>query len=578
MTDSLGTTTVVPLGEAQLVLDQNRIDDGRLTYTREVSGTIVFTGATYTRLLSIENGVDRCDPITLLIRRNCGGTFEDFINARFLLTSAEWDLYRCQVSIKFDNFEAEECFEKGKGKELNLLALVSTRYTANLLLSGVVIEKVTYQRTGDDHGNYWGGSGTPEAGAWSAYYNYQALIQTSTGFQLTQETRWARQKKVLTAGSPAPGLEWILAGTSGGLDTWVKPAILYDRKETATTFSGNVIRAFTTEYKIIGDGTGTVWELDNGMKLGACLQAFADQLCTGLTVKSEFFQINPDTTTATNYVTGSASKVRNVLVFQKSDVKRPAASGNATILTTTWEKFITQLVETYNVRWRVVGSVLRVEHVSWFPQTVGFDLTTPEYSKFVLGLEKYTYKTEQIPGKETFKFKEAGPGGDFPGVPIYYEGGCVSAEGSKNEVSHTADEVTTDVQWCMENSASDSAIVDDKGMVFVACDSSNNILSEPPILSALTRLNNTLAWAQLHRDYHRHYRLLGAGNMNGSATSFLSVKPLKKGAPLTIPYCCGDTFDPNNAVNTALGLGIVEKASFNFKSDTLRLELLYPHS
>jgi hypothetical protein len=307
------------------------------------------------------------------------------------------------------------------------------------------------------------------------------------------------------------------------------------------------------------------------MKLKDCFEAFAQKFCPGLTVKSEFFQINPDVVTATNYVTGQPSKVRNIVVFQKSDVKRPAVSGNATIANVSWEKFINAVKEIFNAQWRVEGSVLRIEHISYFSKAGGLNLTLPKYSEFVFGLEKYTYKTEEIPQREVFTFMEASAG-DFAGLPIEYTGGCAG----KSIKTHAVDFVTTDVELCMNNPASDSGIVEDKGLVFIACSPTNIILSEAPILGTTTKLNNSLGWAQLHRDYHKYYRALKAGVMNGHPTQFLSVRPLKKGATITVPLCCDDVFNPDDLVTTALGDGTVEKATYNFLDSTVALDLLYP--
>lgn len=576
LTDALGSTTISPLGESGLKVERTRNDENKLSYSDELAGTLTLTGADFTRLLTIEGSADRCDPLYIQIKRNCGGTWEDFGPLRrFFLTDAEWDLDRCTVQIKFDKYEAEDCLEKNKSKEIDLFTLIAGRYTALLIRPGTVIEKVTYTTTGGacNGETYWGGSGTPADGGWVPYYIYNGLTFSGGVVSCHNETRWARQKLVLPVATPQPSFEWILAGTSGGNNTWVRSAILYNKKETITPFQGSVIRAYTFESSIVGDGGG-ITDIDNGLRLGDCFQAFADTFCVGLTVKSQFFQINPDTVTTTNYVTGTTSKVRHLLVYQKSDVKRPTIN-NATKFLVSWEKFIGQFVEMFNVRWAVIGSVLRIEHVSWFPQNAGIDLTGPAYSKYVAGMQKYSYKSADVPGSEAFAFMEATPGSDFQGVPIVYDGGCVSS-GKENVKNHAADFTTTDVEYCLLNSDSGSSLVEDKGMAVIACDDGLNIISEPPILDTVARTNNTLAWAQLHASYHKHYRYLISGLMNNVATTFLSVIPIKKGKPVTIPFCCGDTFDPNDTVTTVLGDGIVEKSTFNFKDDTLTIELLYP--
>lgn len=582
LTDSVGVFLAEPLGESSLKRERTRNDENKLSYSDEQTGKLTFTGSDYQRLATQEDSPDRCDPILLQIYRNCGGSWETFGPLRrFVLNDATWNRDRCEVEIKFDKFEPEDCFEQKKSQEVNLFDLVPDRYTTKLYRGTVVIEKVTYSIITNisnvseyTTAPYWAGSGTPEAGGWAPYYIYVSMY-IAPFLKLSRETRWARQKLVLPDTDPAPGPEWILISTGGGFKTWVKPAAVYDTEETFGYASGSTLKTYKKEGKILGDGGAGISTIDNGMKLADCFQAFADALCVGLTVKSQFFQINPDTVTTTNYVTAATSKVRNILVYQKSDVKRPNVSGNATKLSIGWEKFIMQLVEGFNVRWRVIGSVLRIEHVSWFPQAAGLNLTGSTFDKYTAGMEKYTYKSEEIPSQEVFKFMEATPASDFEGVPIIYEGGCVST-GRDNVKTHAADFLTTDVELCLNNPSAKDSVVDDKGIVLIAVDDDFNVLSDPPILETTARLNNTLAWAQLHADYHRHYRLLHAGIMNNAATTFASVKPIKKGVPVSIPFCCGDTFNPDDIVTTELGAGVVEKASFNFKNDTLTLELIYP--
>lgn len=581
LTDVLGTVQVLPLGESNLRRERTLNDENKLNYADDLTGKMVLTGDDFTRLLSIEESVDRCEPLYIQQRRQCGGIWENFgPRRRFLLTDASFNLDRCEVEIKFDKYEAEDCLEQNKSKEIDLFALVPDRYTTKLYRGTITIEKVTYTTSAIISNinqftivPYWAGGGTPEAGGWAPYYIY-CSIYLSPFLRMDRQTKWARQKIILPDTDPAPGPEWVLLSTGGGFKTWAKPAAIYDTNETWVYSSGSTLKSYLKEGKILGDESGGISTIDNGMKLKDCLQAFADTFCVGLTVKSQFFQINPDTVTTTNYVTAQPSKVRNLLVYQKSDVKRPSVSGNATKMSVSWDKFVTQLVETFNVRWRVEGSALRIEHVSWFPAPLGYDLTTSQYSKYVAGMRKYNYKSAEVPRKEVFQFMETTPNSDFEGVPIIYET-CVSS-GRDNIKTHAADILTTDVELCLNNPSSKDSIVDDRGMVLIAVDDDFNILSEPPILETTSRLNNTLAWAQLQRDYHRHYRYLINGIMNNVATTFLSVRPIKKGPAITIPFCCDDVFNPDYLITTALGDGYVEKATFNFKSDTLTLELIYP--
>src|SRR5690606_27786527 len=132
-------------------------------------------------------------------------------------------------------------------------------------------------------------------------------------------------------------------------------------------------------------------------------------------IKSDFFQINPENPSTVNYVTNAPSKVMNVMVFQKSDIKRPGAGASASRAEWTWEKLMQTLKFMFNVEWRIVGNQFVVEHVSWFGKNIGFDLTLSKYKKYLVGSRRYTYKNEDIPRQERWLWKEQTYGGDFPG-------------------------------------------------------------------------------------------------------------------------------------------------------------------
>lgn len=582
LTDFIGPAVVSPLGESSFIVEWNLIDEEKLDFPKELPGKFLFKGEAFDRLYLIEKTANRCGYIYLTVERKCAEDWVVWFNGRFILNDAEWDLHRGEVVVKLDKWHDDDCLEEGKNREINLMDFIplADRKIAKLYEGTVVIEKVTYT-----HGpfNYsapldtdlvWGGVGPPSAGAWVSYYHYYALFYLIPLVKEVRETKWARQTMNLPTGSGSPGAEWVIVSTAAGVNKWAKPVSLYECTETQIMKEGDVIVGHRKECKILGDEQEGINQLDNGMALADILDVFLSELCPGSTVKSQFFQINPDTITGTNYVTGAASKVLNLILFQKSDVKRPNVANNATKAVVSFEKFMAGLVVMFNVRWRKTGTIFRIEHVSWFPKNNGLDLTTPYYQKYVKGLNRYDYKSEQIPNKEEFKFMEAG-GVDFVGLPIYYEGGCVPETGRKNAKTVTAESITTDVELCLQNPDPRDSIVEDRGFVWVAAGPTGLILSEPGILGT-TRINNTLAWAQLHRDYHKHYRALKTGIMNGAPTEFLSVRPLKKGVTLTIPAPCSLPFTPDDVIKTALGDGTVEKAVFRFKDSMIAIDLLYP--
>lgn len=276
-----------------------------------------------------------------------------------------------------------------------------------------------------------------------------------------------------------------------------------------------------------------------------------------------------------HYVTGQRSKVDNLILFQKSDVKRPNGSGNASVGNTTLEKLVKDLCNMFNLKWDIDddGNFI-MEHVSFFQKGVGLNLVGRFDERLRAGKRKYSYDIDKTPRREIFQFMDDKyTYGDFKGVPIIYSNSCVG-KGEKEDKDWIVESIITDVSFVLNNPSSDSQIVSDDGFVLIACDANYNIISEASILGGNT-LNNSLSWARLHVDYWRHDRIFNRFSMNNVQTNALSVIPTKKGIKLDVTLCCGEVFDPENKVLSELGEGIVSEASFDLYKENLSLTLLY---
>lgn len=576
-----GILPALPLGESNFTIEWGREDGGKLDYNNELPSKIVFRGEVYETMLRLEQSIYRCDFVPIWVDRRCtNGLQVDWVpwfSGRMSFNDGTWDLDRCEVEIKLDDIKEEQCYDDNKTKEINLLQAIGTRRTVFLNPTNVTIEKVFYTRTNDcSETPYWNGGGDPYSQGWVVYAYERTVDYNFDPDKCDSTWNWARETVLVDCTDPAPGAEWILVQDTcpGGQRKYARPARLYACNYTFPDL-GTDIEVTQYECKIIGDSASNV-SIDNGLPLEDVVNAFINTFCTGFTFVSNFFQINADAPSAINYVTGQTSKTRYLTLFQKSDVKRPTAINNATKANLSFEKALEFLINMFNLRWRLEGNIFRMEHVSYFSKTLGFDLTMPKWQKYMIGKRKYTYENQEIPAREEFKFMEAGFG-DFQGVPIVYSGGCVSQSSRDNVKTFTADKITTDMELVLSNPESDSKVVSDEGFVLVAADFDGTnyfVISESSILGGST-LNNSVAWAQLHRDYYKYDRPLSVGNMNNVDTQFLNTKPTKKGEKITIPLCCGDVFNPDNLVKTALGLGTVDKATFSFKDETLQLELLY---
>jgi hypothetical protein len=279
-----------------------------------------------------------------------------------------------------------------------------------------------------------------------------------------------------------------------------------------------------------------------------------------------------------NYVTGQTSTTSGVLVFQKSDVKRPNAPNRATKMEISGKDFIEQLTEIFNLEYKAEAGIFRIEHTSLFQKPTGINATTGENRKYTQRFRKYSYDSDKLPGKEVYTFMENGYP-DFVGFPITYNSDCVSREAKTQKIEHAVADITTDIETIMRNPDPDSKVISDDGIVLISAmrpaAGGQWLVNSLPGIFDSARLNNPFGWALLHRDYHKHKRPFRNGIMNQQETRFLSVVPTKKGETISVPMCCDLKFDPYATVTTDLGTGVVDKATYDFKSKMIDLELKY---
>lgn len=581
LTDQMGTIATEPLGASDFVITRTKEVDGSLRmYNKIFDGSIKFEKEAYNRLLRMEQSIYRCNNQVLVIEKNCNNSWEEIFRGNISLNSGEWDLDRCTVKLKFTEENAASCLMDNDSQEINLLN-VSQKYQINTTPGNISLEYEMYDINDvtasepERFSPYWGGTNEELNNGWDYYRHFEDVQRqsgTPASWTQTRRTSWVRE--VLLSNVPVTDdPSWIAVGMEGAQYKYARRVSKFNEVWTEENQGVNWT-VYRYEADFLGkQGTNTV--LRNGVKLSDVLELFIDEFCPGLTVKSEFFQINPDNPTNINYVTGKQTKVNNIFLFQSSDVKRPTASSWASKLMFDWERLTNALKLMFNVDWRVEDNTLILEHVSFFPKTMGLDVTTANLLPYFSGKKVYTYKNEDIPTKEVWQWAGLQSYGDFQGVPITYNSGCIVNK--RVEKNYNIEDVYTDVQLALSNPGSDNKTVDDEGIFFVAAgfDGVNYyVLQEAGILSS-PKVNNTLALAQLHRDYHKYERPLPAGVMNNSLTYFESIKPTKKGVAFKIPLCCPNDFEPDDLVKTPLGNGEVESSTYSFKDSTLELELLY---
>ena len=229
----------------------------------------------------------------------------------------------------------------------------------------------------------------------------------------------------------------------------------------------------------------------------------------------------------------------------------------------------------HNVRYRIAGSELRIEHVSYFTQATGLDLTVSPYSNYVDGKTSTTYDNTDAAKSERWEWMET-VSLMFTCVPIRYAEECLLSD-AQDEITYPAQEMNSDVLYIQGNPDR----VDDKGFVPIAAyrnGSDYYLVQETNLVDGNLYPNSHLAWANLLAHYHVYERLYPTGTMNNAATTFDSSRRRKVGEPLEIILSNAsywDVFSAGDSVETVIGVGEVTRAEYDTLTCRLGLNVRY---
>lgn len=573
ITDRFGVIDANPLRERDFSIDWEKDDDGKYFYSEQFGGKITFVDMIFRRLKKIERSKYICTEQRMQIFRKCGNAENEIFDGNFKLTDGFWDDDNCLVELKFLKNTPDKCFNKNKTVKVNLLDITARKEVNTTTPGGGVFETVTYSKNGhSDLGDnpYWSPSSDPYALNWQPI-SHRTIWQSSPSAPsdgvYSTRTTWVREVITMDCGeSPAPN--WVLIQDNCPTNKkYAKQVSTFDCVYNLNIDEFGYERSFECNY--IGSGNGSNTKIENGVLLKDVLELFKNRFCPALTIVSDFFQINPENPSSINYVTEKLSEVNNLMLFQKSDVKRYSSNNNASKGEWTFEKIMECLTFMFNVFYTIDESTWRIEHISYFSRNNGLNLTTNYYKKYVNSLNKYTYDIDTMPRREIWKFKEQIDGGLWGGE-IDYENACAMGE-SNTDKNYLIEELMTDVPYAIANSAPDNKNVSDLGFVMMA----TRLINGQYYIISESYMNDSLSWSKLIPHYQFHNRPLKTGVVNGVDSTFITTKPTKKGEKISIPLCCDTYFNPNDKITTPLGEGIVEKATFNFGTETLDLDLAY---
>jgi len=322
---------------------------------------------------------------------------------------------------------------------------------------------------------------------------------------------------------------------------------------------------------IIGQDT----EYDNARLLKNVIEELVKSICPDIkTVRSDFFQWNPLNPSLIHYVYGGVNEYNYLTISQKSDIRNPGASENATIGNLTWETFA-EWMRNIEVYYIIIDEELHLEHISRFKGVTGLDLTQgiyPEYAKYQ---NSFSYAKIEMSRIEEYSWMEA-LNADFVGFPIEYKdvNGNFSLCVSDETESHEFADLTTDLKFIQTNPGD----IDNNGFVILAntFDGVNyNVIQNVGLIGGVNILNSPMSIAILQDRFMRWNRILIFGNLNRQYTIFDSSQFFKKQEKFKIPLCCDVPFSPLDLVLTELGKGELETAEIDYENDSLEIKLKY---
>ena len=270
------------------------------------------------------------------------------------------------------------------------------------------------------------------------------------------------------------------------------------------------------------------------------------QLCS-LTVRSHFFNINathaaPPDNGAYDYAVAYLQKMS---VHQKSDVKRPfdQSPAESRVWKMTLKKLLDDLRTIFNVYWKVDGSDLIIEHITYFAAAMGMDITAKD---IVL---KYGKQESGAPKTEYFFWADrAGWFDAFLGRPISYDCGDKGKEYQVNLFD-------TDIRSVRNTDNAEE--IKDADFVLIS-----NLVDTFKYF--VVNNNEPLGWVALHENLHRDYRYFLEGRMNSEDTTFNSTRKTRELEPFTLYVCCDDEFNPENEIQTSIGPVSPQKVTINY--------------
>lgn len=537
-------------------------DEDLGSYVRRIDTEMLFSGADYSTLYNNWEASGGCADLPFNVKYF--GTTEYQGLLRIGSQNVRWDISNCRAYATIDPSGGWYCAKENWEAEIDVLN--NKKVTVQPFIG--TLETLDCTDTDSVYSlRFISSCLTAPTAAWTVNRNQCELIISTYHYTTTYVREKATIDCVSGSAVAPPGDGWtLLTDNCPTNSVWVRaPQTIIDN--AASTIVED--ESYDIYYDVVG---GTFTEIDNGVLLSDVLKNNLN--CSGLTVKSDFFGINADATYPSgNVYTEALENLQDVIIWQKSDVKRPTATENASQGAWTYAKLLSSLREQFNVRWRIASGVFRLEHVSYFSSAQGMDLTSGGNATAIAGLHAYSVNQSNVARTERWFFMEDATV-PFSGTPIYYSD-CVPYD-AQEELPHDIGQVNNDIGYIQASPDR----VSDEGFVFAATyrnsvSGTYHLVTENSATGFGPIINGHLSIPNLLDVYHRHDRPLPAGVLNGSNVTFESTQRRKRQVELRVQMSNADFFawDESELVKTQIGWGKVVSFSYSCRTCTLTLSI-----
>lgn len=545
-----GNLTFKPASATFQITDEQ--DGDSYDYIREGS-SLRLDGAAYDYIKAIDDGANRCDKIGLVITRISNGAM--YLEAYVSPNAASFRPSYCTVEIEPTTDDLLSCLKERWESEINILQQGLDRYTVSGVLGELVffdiqlLTNVTGVLPSSPPAPTTNGVDTLPAplNTWTIYRNiFDSMLPDANGVTFSgQHVRiiWVREE--VTSATQPPGSGWVNIGGN----VWARPPSTVLNPTSIITYN-DVLETSLLRY--LYDLPGAT-EQPNGLLISDVIETLIAELSDcGVSVVSNLLGINPDNSVPNNQAhIWLDDAFDTIMVFQKSDVRLPTASNPATILELSLKRMLEVVSGFFNAGWILDGTVMRIEHVSYFDSVNGYDLTTQQAAALVRK-DAYTYNFERMPKIERWKQSDPQATGE-----IRYGTPCANEQ--VTEI--TFPDLYTNLQFIRQypDDVSNTvgmfwmAVHEFNGEYYIADD--NFPLLFPFIMPALYVYNRP----------HAEGSVTGAGltPIAMQTTDFVKVQEALK---FRMPYDVFEGFDSAELVRTQYGWGKV--LSFEYEVST----------